>query len=213
MKRELICSKLERESAGSSSSNYSEVDGSDLSGGGSTSALTHHRKRSNIERLLDHEIQNQLAKCSMPAFPREGENGAAEQEDMISLEVDDDEPVLIRPNYYIELNVHEFSLIREIEAATETAAFYDESRFQLVGEVNDLIYALNLAETYIKKTIKFCKAINAFKVLSQDDQLTIMKDFFTELMLIRFCFVFNAEKDGIPVIEVMKNEFKKSFKF
>lgn len=121
---------------------------------------------------------------------------------MISLEDGDDEPVLIRPNYYIELNVHEFSLIREIEAATETAAFYDESRFQLVGEVNDLIYALNLAETYIKKTIKFCKAINAFKVLSQDDQLTIMKDFFTELMLIRFCFVFNAEKDGIPVIEV-----------
>lgn len=133
-----------------------------------------------------------------------------------SLEEENEEVLelpVIRPNYYIELNVHEFALIQEIEAATEAAGFYDESRFQLVGEVKDLIYALNLAETYIKKTIKFCKAIGAFKTLSQDDQLTIMKDFFPELMLVRFCFVFNAEKDGIPVIEVIIIilKFKKYF--
>lgn len=205
MKRELICSKLDRESAGSSSSNYSEVDCSEISSG--NGFHQGYRKRSStVERMLDHEIQNQLAKCSMLyASTSTDGNASLENTGKRSLEEEEDEmelPVL-RPNYYIELNVHEFALIQEIEVATETAGFYDESRFQLVGEVNDLIYALNLAETYIKKTIKFCKAIGAFRGLSQDDQLTIMKDFFPELMLIRFCFVFNPEKDGFPVIEVI----------
>ena len=185
MKKELICSKLERESC-SSSSNQSELDTSESSG---SVHHHHHRKGSSIERMLDNEIHNQLAKCSM-LFP------AADEESL-----EDDEPTM-RKNYFIELNTHEFDLIKEIECATETAGFYDENRFQLIGEVNDLIYALNLAETYIMKTVKFCKALAAFRTLNQEDQLIMLKDFFTELILVRFCYCFNPEKDGIPVIEV-----------
>jgi len=91
--------------------------------------------------------------------------------------------------------------LREIEHATDVAAFYDENRLQVIGEVTDLVYALNLAELYIKKTIRFCKSFAAFKMLIQEDQLSILKAFFSELMIVRFAFVFNPEKDGYPVIE------------
>jgi len=102
----------------------------------------------------------------------------------------------------MELNTHERDLLSEIEHANVIAAFYDENRLQVIGEVTDLVYALNLAELYIKKTIKFCKNFLAFRTLIQDDQLAILKSFFTELMIVRFAFVFNPEKDGYPVIEV-----------
>lgn len=114
------------------------------------------------------------------------------------------EPILPLPRqlYTLELNPLELDHIQEIQLASRASSFYDENRLQLIGEASDLVYALNLAATYVKKTIKFIKSISAFRQLNQDVQLTILKSFFTELLLIRFAFVFDQEKDGFAVFEV-----------
>lgn len=114
------------------------------------------------------------------------------------------EPILLLPRqlYCLELNPLELDHIQEIQLACRASSFYDENRLQLIGEAADLVYALNLAEPYVKKTIKFIKSIAAFRQLNQDVQLTMLKSFFTELLLIRFAFVFDQEKDGFAVFEV-----------
>lgn len=94
--------------------------------------------------------------------------------------------------------------MKEIEQATEYAAFFNANRMVIIGEATNLVFALNCAELYIRKAIKFCKSFAAFKVLSQDDQLTLIKGFFAELMIIRLSFVFDRLKDGWPVIIVSK---------
>ena len=102
----------------------------------------------------------------------------------------------------IELAANEQILIEEIVSASKCAEFYDENHFKIVGEVTDLIYALNLGELYIKKTIKFCKSISMFRGLNQQDQLVMLKDFFTEMMIVRFGYVYDPVRDALPVIEV-----------
>lgn len=99
----------------------------------------------------------------------------------------------------------EFEQISEILHATLMAKFYDESQFKIIGEITDLIYALNLAELYIRKTILFCKNIAVFEQLQEDDQLILLKNFFTELMLIRIGYVFDVEREAFIVIKVCCN--------
>ena len=65
--------------------------------------------------------------------------------------------------------------IATIQEATEVAGFFEESTFQVVGEMTNLIEALNLAELYITKTIKFCKHFPLFRAFPQDDQLLLLK--------------------------------------
>ncbi len=115
-----------------------------------------------------------------------------------------EDPILPLPRqlYCLELNPLELDHIQEIQLACRASSFYDENRLQLIGEAADLVYALNLAEPYVKKTIKFIKSIAAFRQLNQDFQLKMLKNFFTELLLIRFAFVFDQEKDGFTVFEV-----------
>lgn len=96
----------------------------------------------------------------------------------------------------------EFEQISEIIHATLMAKFYDVSQFKIIGEITDLIYALNLAELYIRKTILFCKNIAVFEQLQEDDQLILLKDFFTELMLVRIGYVFDFEREAFIVIKV-----------
>lgn len=110
--------------------------------------------------------------------------------------------VPVRRKYIVELHSHELERLREIEQATDCAAFFKADRMGIIGEATNLIFALNCAELYIRKAIKFCKSFQAFKVLSQDDQLTLIKGFFAELMIIRLSFVFDRERDGWPVIIV-----------
>ena len=81
----------------------------------------------------------------------------------------------------IELNSYELACIEEVKHAANEASFYDKTKFPVIGEVPNLIYALNLAELYIRlqqtvykvhlfsflfflvqhrKMIKLCKNIN-----------------------------------------------------
>lgn len=191
MKKELICSKLEKEgscAASTSSSSNFEVDSSQ---GSPASSASSSFIQTNIEKILEVDIRSKLSMCAL-LFP------LGTEEKMLEATKNPNK----RIKYEIGLNAQEKELLKEVEQATEAAAFYDENRLQVIGEVTDLIYALNLAELYIKKTIRFCKSVSAFRCINQEDQLLILKSFFTELMIVRFAFVFNPEKDGYPVIEV-----------
>lgn len=115
------------------------------------------------------------------------------------------------PTPIVQLADWELRTIGAVAEASKLAGFFEENTFQVVGEMTNLIEALNLAELYIKKTIKFCKHFEAFRELPQDDQLLLLKDFFTELMLIRICYVFVPEKDAFVVIQVIFNDFKIKF--
>ncbi|KAH9407863.1 Ligand binding domain of hormone receptors protein [Tyrophagus putrescentiae] len=106
----------------------------------------------------------------------------------------------LTPNIFV-LSDWERQEIATIQEATEVAGFFEESTFQVVGEMTNLIEALNLAELYITKTIKFCKHFPLFRAFPQDDQLLLLKDFFTELMLVRICYVFVPDKDAFVVIQ------------
>ena len=51
-----------------------------------------------------------------------------------------------------------------------------------------------------KKTIYL---LLAFKCLTQDNQLGILKGFFTEMIIVCFSFTVIPERDGFPIIEVV----------
>ncbi|KAH9401621.1 hypothetical protein TYRP_017019 [Tyrophagus putrescentiae] len=94
-----------------------------------------------------------------------------------------------------ELNFIELHYIAQIVRAS-AAAFKDEDSAPVVANATDVVYILNLAEYYIGKTIRFAKSLSAFLVLSQEDQLALLKAFFTELLILRLGFFYQAATDG-----------------
>lgn len=82
--------------------------------------------------------------------------------------------------------------------------FAEECTIPPVACATDLIYVLNLYELYGRKTIKFCKNINAFKVTDQENQMALVKSFFSELIIIRMVYSFELEKDGFTIIKVVE---------
>ena len=97
------------------------------------------------------------------------------------------------------MSQHEKTLIEEIDQAS--SVFTEELSLQVRGEAT-FKESCNLPALYIKKIIRFCKNIPAFRLLHKEDQLLIIKPFFTEMLLIRFAFAYNYEHDAISVIEV-----------
>lgn len=61
---------------------------------------------------------------------------------------------------FVELNSYELQCIDEVRNAANEASFYDKTKFPVIGEVPNLLYALNLSELYIRKMIKLCKNIS-----------------------------------------------------
>lgn len=57
-------------------------------------------------------------------------------------------------------------------------------------DIND---ALSLAQHYIRKVIKFCKCLSPFRALPPDDQLLIIKSFFSEMLILQIAFMFKPE--------------------
>lgn len=176
MKRSLIFSRIDKNLA----SSPTEIENESLV----------KAAQFNVDAFINSEVENQLLiyHASNPF----------EVNEAISLP-------LPKQIHSLALTQQEINQIQEIQMATHASAMHDEAQLNLIGETADLIYALNLAELYVKKSINFCKHISAFKCISnQNDKISLLKQFITELMLIRFAFSFNIEKDGFPVFEVKK---------
>ncbi|KAH9407866.1 Ligand binding domain of hormone receptors protein [Tyrophagus putrescentiae] len=181
----------------------------------------HSKKRSKsfpltkVELQLEEIIREKMATVSM-LFPA---TATASEEEEEEEELPGNTPGRLAPaegglsknkskqrkGTAIELNSYELACIEEVKHAANEASFYDKTKFPVIGEVPNLIYALNLAELYIRKMIKLCKNINAFKCLTQDNQLGILKGFFTEMIIVCFSFTVIPERDGFPIIEVDEN--------
>ena len=151
----------------------------------------------HIEKLLGNVIKIKM-------------NDISVQQQQIDSNLSDDDsfeqlyetfiPTPIQYYQTIDLNQIELNRIKELNIATSLAAFYDQNRFEIIGDVTHLVEALNLGELYIRKTIKMCKNISAYKSLKQDDQLSILKVYFIELIVICFSFTFDPKMDGFPII-------------
>ncbi|KAH9394030.1 zinc ion binding [Tyrophagus putrescentiae] len=92
----------------------------------------------------------------------------------------------------------ERSLISEINLAT-AAHFKEELQLEVKGEVATFKDGLNLPGVYIMHIIRFCKMLTPFRLLSQADQMAILKPYFTELLLARFTFAYSHKEDSFPV--------------
>lgn len=78
--------------------------------------------------------------------------------------------------------------------------FAEELSLPVTGEASSFGHACNLPGLYIRKIIRFCKSIPEFKCLSNEDQLKIIKPYFTEMLLVRFTFAFSEEHNAFRVI-------------
>lgn len=89
-------------------------------------------------------------------------------------------------------------LIVELESAM--GHFADENSMRVIGQVEDYFTAFNLYGRYIKSIVRYCKAIPSFKSLEQDDQLTVLKPFYAEVISIRTAFLYNQALDGFRIL-------------
>lgn len=83
-----------------------------------------------------------------------------------------------------------------------SSVFTEELSLQVRGEAKSFRESCNLPALYIRKIIRFCKNVVQFKMINKENQLLIIKPYFTEILLIRFAFAYNYEHDAISVIEV-----------
>lgn len=99
-----------------------------------------------------------------------------------------------------KLTVHEAQYLTVI--TTAASVFADEESAPLAANSTELLYALNLTEVYIRKSVLFCKRLPAFKGLEAEDQLIQLKGFLTEFLILRCAFTYRSEADGFLVIQV-----------
>lgn len=125
----------------------------------------HSKKRSKsfpltkVELQLEEIIREKMATVSM-LFPATATASEEEEEE----ELPGNTPGRLAPaegglrknkskqrkGTAIELNSYELACIEEVKHAANEASFYDKTKFPVIGEVPNLIYALNLAELYIR---------------------------------------------------------------
>jgi len=77
--------------------------------------------------------------------------------------------------------------------------------------VQSAFEAFNIQGLYIRKIIKFCKALPYFRKLKQVDQMAILKPFHSEITCIRHAFYFRPDKDGFYTIAVSGPELIQIF--
>lgn len=100
----------------------------------------------------------------------------------------------------IYLPPFEMEKLVEIKEAM-SVAFVNEAKLPIV-KVATFLEILNMSGHHVRRIIKFCKAVSAFRELSPADQLVVLKGFHCEIGAIRGAFVFHPDMDGSPVVEV-----------
>lgn len=160
MKKELIYSKLEKVSSSapsptstkrSQNSDSADQQLLDQTADDSLNHL-HTKKRSKsypltkVELQLEEMIREKMATVSM-LFPATAEE---ELPGVVGRSPEVPNRAKVSKHTCIELNSYELQCIEEVKNAANEASFYDKTKFPVIGEVPNLIYALNLAELYIR---------------------------------------------------------------
>ena len=99
------------------------------------------------------------------------------------------------------LTILERELIAELQTSIDEC-FEEEHKLIVIGEIDDFVQAINFPVLYVRRIVKFCKKISAFRQLTSDDQLIILKPFFIELLAVRFTYYFDIVNDGHYILKV-----------
>ncbi|XP_017488445.1 PREDICTED: thyroid hormone receptor beta-A-like [Rhagoletis zephyria] len=70
---------------------------------------------------------------------------------------------------------------------------------KVIGIASDVSQVFNMQEYLIKNIVNFSKCIESFKELNQHDQLLILKSSFTEIVMLRSLFYYEAREDSFPM--------------
>lgn len=101
------------------------------------------------------------------------------------------------------LNDFERFKMAEVESAFALVGG-DENRLPMTSpsviDVYDSFWFLHVA---VKVAIRFCRQLEAFNRLKEVDQLSLLKSFLFSILMIRFAWSFDFEKDGWPVLKVL----------
>lgn len=109
-------------------------------------------------------------------------------------------PLFQTQNLYLyQLNSLELTLLAEVDSAM-TASFVEENRLPVTGSRTSSLDVLNMLSLYARQIVRFCKSIAAFKALPKEDQLTILKPFYFEIMVIRIAFHYDEQRHAFPLV-------------
>lgn len=99
------------------------------------------------------------------------------------------------------LNDFERFKMAEVESAFALVGG-DENRLPMTSpsviDVYDSFWFLHVA---VKVAIRFCRQLEAFNRLKEVDQISLLKSFLFSILMIRFAWSFDFEKDGWPVLK------------
>ena len=85
------------------------------------------------------------------------------------------------------LSDFESTKIAEVLHALNVVA--DERELPVVARSDDYYASFQSAEIYVRMFIKFCKQMNSFRLLNATDQLSVLKPFLFDILMIRFAFI------------------------
>jgi len=99
-----------------------------------------------------------------------------------------------------QLQEYELNLLDELKRMM--SIFIDERKYPIGHYAFHVAEAFNLVGIYLRKIIHFCKGFDAFRRLSQDDQVVTLKAFYAAFQATRFAFMYNQVEDGFAVLKV-----------
>ena len=100
-----------------------------------------------------------------------------------------------------DLSTEERATLRELDY-TIASVFADERKMVPIGRIVSLLDALNQCSVYIGDVIHFCKSIPSFKQLTCDEQESVLKPLFSEILLVRFATTYCGRQDVIRLVHV-----------
>ena len=159
--------------------------------------LIDETKNSNNISLLDNAIHLGLTQLELDQSPP-----VDDDDDDGSNELTKVAEIFSHSNNQDDLSQYEQKLIDQIATAIE-ASFPNETELELIeGEATNLLFTFNWPSFYLRRIIKFAKSMPDFKQFKSDDQLQILKPYFTEFLPIKMAHIWNPELQGFPVYEV-----------
>ena len=122
---------------------------------------------------------------------------------------DNSPPTVVKPEVDVPYDVFpRFELDRLMEVKNAMSSeFPDECSLPVSRDISDMFEGFNHLGVYVSNVVKFCKQIPAFEWMKHEDQLSILKRFFFDILAIRFSFSFDVDRDVIPIIEVRNYSF------
>ena len=103
-----------------------------------------------------------------------------------------------KTEYNQDLLPYDLQRIREIELASKV--FPNEHAHRLIGCSDDLLYLANLGEHYAHRTVQYCRGIDAFRALNNQDRLQVMKSFYPEMNAVHMSYIYLEKKDGLRLL-------------